>query len=102
MTQREFNKEVRAQFEMMWGVLAPSGVRSPYTAYWCDKRIGGKRRRIFKSHVNWAPSNITQGDFQLLVRKIWQIIANQTGDWKVVEGFGFRGQLDYIGLANWR
>jgi len=102
MTQRQFNKEVRNQFEMMWKVLAPKGVYSPYMTYWCDKRGGGKRRRIFKANVAWAQSNITQEDFQLLVRKIWQIIANQCEGWVVVEGFGYKGRLGYIGLANWR
>lgn len=108
MTQREFNKEVRSQFEMIWKVLAPEGTSRPYMQYHCDKRVNG-RRRIFKAYTGYATPEVRD-----LVRKVWQIISNSTSDqnkWVVVDMHntplvlrrnGYTHQSNrFIALANW-
>jgi len=94
MTQRQFNKEVRDQFEMMWKVLHPNSY-CPWIQFHVDKRTNGKRRRIFKTLVLSA---IGTENFL----KIWQIIANQCPGWEVVSGVSERGYVSngivYVGM----
>ena len=96
MTQRQFNKEVRDQFKLIWGVLYPMH-NCPWISYYCDKRVGGKRRRIFKSY--FADQNKAE--------IVWKLIAAQAGDgWEAVKLAGdkyrYPGGGERFAMAQWR